>query len=145
MRFLLVLLVCATACAAQVRWVDYSEALARSAKDGRPVFVDLFADWCVPCKEMEKTTFRDKRVARLLNSRFHPVRLDTEAAGQMLCEGETVPVKICVYELWEASGLPAFLTVNPNGEMKRSAKGGYEADEFLTILKVWAKDAKPAK
>jgi thioredoxin-related protein len=133
------LLVCACCAFAQVRWLDYGEALAQRAKDGKPVFVDHFADWCVPCVEMQKTTFKDKRVARLLNTKFHPVRLDTEAPGTLLCEGETVPVKICAYGLWEASGLPAFLTVNPNGEMLRSAKGGYEAEEFLTILRVWAK------
>jgi hypothetical protein len=50
-----------------------------------------------------------------------------------------VPIKICAYGLWEASGLPAFLTVNPDGEMLRSAKGGYEVEEFLAILQVWAK------
>jgi thiol:disulfide interchange protein DsbD len=30
---------------------------------GRPVMLDFYADWCVSCKEMEKFTFADARVA----------------------------------------------------------------------------------
>ena len=37
-------------------------ALARAAAGGRFVMLDFYADWCVSCKEMEETTFRDPRV-----------------------------------------------------------------------------------
>ena len=30
--------------------------------------VDLYADWCVACKELEKYTFRDQRVVSILNN-----------------------------------------------------------------------------
>lgn len=30
---------------------------------GRPVMLDFYADWCVTCKEMERNTFSDPRVA----------------------------------------------------------------------------------
>ena len=31
------------------------------------VMVDLYADWCVACKELEKYTFSDSRVSNILN------------------------------------------------------------------------------
>jgi thiol:disulfide interchange protein DsbD len=34
---------------------------------GRPVMLDFYADWCVSCKEMEKLTFADGRVAAQMN------------------------------------------------------------------------------
>ena len=37
-------------------------ALARAAAEGRFAMLDFYADWCVSCKEMEETTFRDPRV-----------------------------------------------------------------------------------
>ena len=37
-------------------------ALARAAAQGRFAMLDFYADWCVSCKEMEETTFRDPRV-----------------------------------------------------------------------------------
>ena len=35
----------------------------RIASAGRPVMLDFYADWCVSCKEMERYTYTDARVA----------------------------------------------------------------------------------
>ena len=40
-----------------------AELDARLAAADRPVMLDFYADWCVSCKEMEKYTFSDARVA----------------------------------------------------------------------------------
>ncbi|MGU0042256.1 protein-disulfide reductase DsbD [Citrobacter freundii complex sp. 2025EL-00176] len=41
-----------------------NQALAQSK--GRPVMLDLYADWCVACKEFEKYTFSDPQVQQAL-------------------------------------------------------------------------------
>ena len=43
---------------------DLNQALAQA--NGRPVMLDLYADWCVACKEFEKYTFSDARVQAAL-------------------------------------------------------------------------------
>jgi len=40
-----------------------AELDARLGSANRPVMLDFYADWCVSCKEMEKYTFSDARVA----------------------------------------------------------------------------------
>ena len=37
--------------------------LAEAKAAGRPVMLDFYADWCVSCKEMERFTFADPKVA----------------------------------------------------------------------------------
>ena len=37
--------------------------LAEAKAGGRPVMLDFYADWCVSCKEMERFTFADPKVA----------------------------------------------------------------------------------
>ncbi|WLI75233.1 protein-disulfide reductase DsbD [Kosakonia sp. H02] len=43
---------------------DLNQALAQA--NGRPVMLDLYADWCVACKEFEKYTFSDPNVQAAL-------------------------------------------------------------------------------
>jgi thiol:disulfide interchange protein DsbD len=50
-------------------------ATEASLKSNRPIFVDLSADWCAACKELEKLTFPDSRVQNALTD-FVPVKID---------------------------------------------------------------------
>lgn len=45
---------------------ELSQALAEAK--GKPVMLDLYADWCVACKEFEKYTFSDPQVQQALKS-----------------------------------------------------------------------------
>jgi thiol:disulfide interchange protein DsbD len=50
---------------AHIAWQPYSEtALQQAISEGKPVVIDFYADWCLPCKELEANTFSDPRVAQ---------------------------------------------------------------------------------
>jgi thiol:disulfide interchange protein DsbD len=57
---------------------DVDAQLARAAARGEPVLLDLYADWCISCKVMERSVFPKPQVAALLN-RFRLLRADVTA------------------------------------------------------------------
>jgi thiol:disulfide interchange protein DsbD len=53
--------------ASPVAWRAYTEAaLEEAQRAGRPAVVDVYADWCAPCVEMDHVTFRHPDVVRAL-------------------------------------------------------------------------------
>ena len=53
----------------QPEYIPYSkEKLAQLRAEGKPVFVDMTADWCITCKTNEATTLNTKKVQNAFNA-----------------------------------------------------------------------------
>jgi len=64
---------------------DFGLLLDKAEVKKRPIFVDVYADWCLPCKQMDKFVFTDNNLAEFLNDNFISYKLDSEGShGQLL-------------------------------------------------------------
>lgn len=57
---------------------DLAHELASARERGQPVMLEFYADWCVDCIRMERTTYRDPRVSKLLAD-AHLLKADVTA------------------------------------------------------------------
>src|SRR5262249_28965813 len=68
--------VVATPAGGGVAFADYApEELQKAAAGRQPVLIDFAAAWCVPCHELEQTTFTDRRVIASAR-RFRTLKVD---------------------------------------------------------------------
>ncbi|HIP35711.1 MAG TPA: DUF255 domain-containing protein [Crocinitomix sp.] len=56
----------------------WEEALAKSKKENKLIFMDAYASWCGPCKMMAKNTFTKEEVGDFFNKNFINVKMDME-------------------------------------------------------------------
>ncbi len=104
------------------------ERFATARAQARPVILDYYADWCVECLRMEKTTFADPRVRKALEP-F--VLLQADVTDAFDPQTKALKSRFGVY------GPPATLFFAANGEEIEQLRfyGYRSADDFLEILR----------
>jgi thioredoxin-related protein len=72
-----------------VKWMSFEQAVELSKTEKRKIFIDVYTDWCGWCKVMDKNTFSDPKVAKLLNEKFYAVKLNAEQREDIKYNGTT--------------------------------------------------------
>lgn len=55
-----------------------SAIMEKAERSDKLVFVDVYADWCAPCKMMDRDVFTHRQTADLLNRNFINYKVDVE-------------------------------------------------------------------
>ena len=58
-----------------VQWRTLEAGLAEAGATNRPILYDFTAEWCPPCRLLQREVFADPRAAAEIESRFVPVRV----------------------------------------------------------------------
>lgn len=112
----------------ELNWIKSEETGYQLAqKEQKPIIIDGWADWCVACKKMDQSTFRDARVISLLKGKWVSVKLDLTESNDT---NEALAAK------YEMNGLPTVVLLPPDGDKAKAKRltGYVSADRLLEEL-----------
>lgn len=108
-----------------IDWVKYSpQQFELALQSGKPVIMDFYADWCLPCKELDKFTFADEKVQEL-SREFIMMKVDLTSNSD--------PEVVEMRKKFNIKGVPTVIFLDSSGQIRNdlSFVGFIDAREFL--------------
>ena len=102
----------------------YSQALEKAVAEEKLVAIDVYTEWCGPCKLMDLNVFTDSKVGEYFNEHFVFLKRDQEAEN---FDGPELT------GLNEVKELPTYLFIGANGAHVHKGTGYFEPAAFIRL------------
>ncbi len=101
--------------------ISVKAGIVKAKQNGKFLFVDTYAEWCIPCKKMKKV-FVDSAVSEYFNKNYINVKINMDGPN-----GRTT------YNDYDVVFLPTMMIFDHEGEIKYKTDKLLTADELLNI------------
>jgi thiol:disulfide interchange protein DsbD len=101
-----------------------SEVLVKARNEGKPVLIDVYADWCVACKELDEKTYVVPEVAERLG-KFELLKLDFTRPSPWVEE---------MKQKYKITGMPTVIFLDSSGSEITRFAGFKPADHLLALM-----------
>src|SRR5260370_15407072 len=106
----------------QVNWRhEYNAARKEAEAKGLPLLLDFYTDNCPFCVKMDNSTYRDPKIAAMMNERFIPLKIDGNSERKLA-------------DLLGISSYPTMLLAGADGKIVDTIVGYMEVPPFLEKL-----------
>lgn len=71
----------------KITWYSFEDAAKLNEQVHKKVFIDVFTEWCGWCKVLDKNTFSNPVIIKIMNENFIAVKLDAERKDTVYFNG----------------------------------------------------------
>ncbi len=130
--------------AVDIQWMTWEQAVQANTANPKPLFIDVYTDWCGWCKRMDATTFKDPKVVQFVADNFYAVKFDAEQKGDIVYDGTTFTFQktgqrgvhaLAASLLDGRLSYPSVVYLNGNMERIMISPGFKDADAILVEMK----------
>jgi len=100
----------------------WEEGLAKAKAEDKIIFVDAFAKWCGPCKNMAANTFTNETVGEFFNHNFICMKIDME---------EEMGLKF--RDSYPVSAFPTLFFIDEDGEVVQKSVGAKGPQDIIAL------------
>lgn len=107
---------------------EFDQLLSTANATSKPIMIDYYAEWCLDCKRMDRTTFKDSAIASTLSESFIAIKVDvTDPTGEF---------SRAIRKRYQVFGPPALLFMDKNGVLTSNspAYGYLDVEELSGYL-----------
>jgi len=137
----------------EINWLTIEEALELQKKEPKKIFMDVYTNWCGPCKMLDKNTFHNPDVVKYVNENYYAVKFDAEGNSTVKFKEHTFsnpnfdPAKINrrngVHEFTrflQVSAYPSMLFFDEEANFLTPVTGYLKPQQLELYLKLFGED-----
>ena len=73
----------------KINWITIEEAIELQKTTPKKIIMDVYTNWCGPCKMLDKNTFGNEDVANYVNEHFYAVKFNGEGNDSVIFKDKT--------------------------------------------------------
>ena len=116
-----------------LKWLSYNEGLTLAQKENKYVLIYFYTDGCSWCKKMEKETFSDEEVKKILSDKFVTVKINARSENKVLENGKEISERELA-TLYQVSGYPTTWFLESNHSRVAPLPGYVTTEQFIPVL-----------
>lgn len=129
----------ATGKGAGIIWADnlsWQQVLKKAKKENKYIFVDCYATWCKPCKQMDNEVYVNDSVGSFFNAQFIPVKVQMDSTkGDNEATRSWYKTARQLGSTYRVAEYPTYLFFSPDGEVVYKAFGFKGPDIFIQVAR----------
>ncbi len=139
--------------AQEIKWMTLEEAVLLQKKTPKKIMMDVYTNWCGPCKMLDKNTFHNADVANYVNQNYYAVKFNAEGNDVITFKEKTFsnpnynpelanrrnsPHQLTNY--FQVNAYPTIVFMDEKGNLIAPIRGYQTPNQLELYLKMFKKD-----